>query len=420
MRTFCLIVVIICLPLSLSWAQETQQLPEDIDALFQDDTPPKDTKEPGDETAENSDLLTQVVMQDNFSLGADFLLVGGYSPGLNYLPYDVSDPSEIKYQDKFIAKLNSSVSLNVRFSPEFRVFNKISARLPELELEVTELFCDYTVADTVFLRLGRQTITWGISRNYPFTNLLARLPADATDNNESADSFAFKMNIPIGTGGLEAVAFTRSSFWIPSDEPAADEIGYGGKLNLAFEFADINIGGFYHKDMDVRFFYTVKTTLFDSLEVYTEGLLAMEQAWFIDPETRRIGFSANAGIYFDLFSRMLEINAEYFYNGEESDPDQLVKGDLFPMFPGHNAALNVSFALFDRKFKLLFQGKYNITENSGVIIPAATLSLFPHLTFTLAVPWILGPTDGEYSENNEENDNRRISLILGIVLKGSL
>jgi hypothetical protein len=40
----------------------------------------------------------------------------------------------------------------------------------------SELFCDYSVADVLFLRIGKQVVNWGASRFFAIDNLPARVP----------------------------------------------------------------------------------------------------------------------------------------------------------------------------------------------------------------------------------------------------
>jgi len=401
-------------------AGENNQTTEDeIDSLFGgqgDKTGTGDGDKTGTEDGDSG--LLSLLGEKGITLGASFFLMAGYSPGFDFLPMDVSDPDSIEYIDMAILKLEASISFNIRLSRELRVFQRIASKAPELVPEIEELFCDYSMLDAVFLRIGRHNIAWGISPNYAFTNLLARLPEDVDPEDESADSFAFKMTIPVGVGGFDVVMFTRSSFWDADDDPDVDEIGAGGKFNLALDNFDFNIGGYFHRDLNLRFFYSLKTTLPFEIEAYTEGLLAVDLDYFEAAEDGQIVFSANAGFYFDLFDQTLRINTEYFYNGEESELD--VKGALFPLFAGHNVALNISWAFFNGKFKLLFQGKYNITENSGVILPAATLDVIPHCTFSLGIPYVLGPVSGGYFQENDDNKDRRIALVFAIILRGKI
>jgi hypothetical protein len=392
----------------LLWGQQSSpQSTDDPDSFFSENQDQgKETKpEAGDEN-KGPDLLQEVLKGNVLTIGADIYLLAGYSPGLNYLP---GDPGDIHYDDMVLAQMTAGLSFDARITPELRLYQRITTLLPDLTLQIDEVFCDYSILNTVFLRIGRQNITWGISPNYPYTNLLARLP-DKVTNTVTADSFAFKMNIPIGVGGFEAVMYTRNTFW-ENQKPRVSDIGFGGRFNLALDNIDFNIGGFFQKEMFMRFFYSLKTTLFGSIESYTEGVLTFPT--YLQPV-----FSANAGMYVDLFSKAMRLNLEYFFNGEETGLQS--KGAAFSFIPGHNVALNVSFSFFDHKFKLFLAARYNITHNTGLLLPGMSLDVVPNLTFSLAVPYIIGPVTGGYFVNNTDNNNRRICLVLAIVLKGNI
>jgi hypothetical protein len=411
---WCVFFLVLFSSAALSAEDKTPPADTDVDSLFTDDNADTTTAEP-----KEPDILSDL-LPTGFTLGADVSLITGYSPGLNYLPGDVADLSQIAYADMAIFDMAASLSFDVRFTPDLKLFSRLSACLPDFRAEIQELFCDFNVQKAVFIRMGRHSLTWGISPNYPFTNLLGFVPIPQDQNTDAADSIACKINIPLGVGGIDLVAFSRTSLWDAPDQPTVDEIGIGSRFNLALPNFDFSIGGYYHKDLPLRFYYSLKTTLFGTVETYTEGQATTNLLSLTDPSVATWYLSANLGVYFDLFAKALKVNAEYYYCGETSDLTQ--KGASFTLFPGHNLALNTSWSLAGGQVKLLFQGKYNISQNSGYMIPAATLDVIPNVTFSLAVPFIVGPITGGYFVQNvvSGSDNRRICLILAVIVKASI
>jgi hypothetical protein len=422
----------------------------DVDSLFEEEDVPqdeeKDQEEPEKEEAVN--LLKDVVKKEDFSFEGNFQFYIGYTPGLGspeveedeIEPVDDADATttepELQYDDSALLKMSSTLTLNFRISPEFRVFQKYGFSFPKFTPEVQEFFCDYALKDIVFFRLGRHKVTWGQSPNFPFTNLPARVPDDYSE--DLTDSYAVKVDLPIGVGGISGLVFTRNGYFENIRTPSFDEIGYGGTANLAVEYFDLTVGTFYHKLLHYRTFGTLKTTLFNRLELYTEALIAHDYNW-VDPNElieeeeaeeaedenseeeeekfdNQTDLSANIGFLIDFFSQNLEINGEYFFNGEESELN--VKGSQYPLFYGHNIAANISLKLFNKKLRLLGQFKYNINENSGVLIPGITLDVLPHFALNLGAQILVGSTEGGYFLENPDPLDRPYSFIVALKFSG--
>ncbi len=414
----------------------------DIDSIFEEDEETegledeeepagKPSGEPSDEEEEPEEeksLLERVVQKADFTFEGNFRFLTGYVPGFSYTTPEGDASETLRYNDSAAFKVSSVLSLDFRVSPEFRVFQKYSLTFPDFTPEVTELFCDYSILNAVFFRIGRHRVTWGQSRNFSFTNLPNRVPDGYVPELDVADSYAMKINVPVGIGGVEALVHTRRGYFENPNAPGIDEIGFGGNLNLAVKYFDLTGGIFYHKLLNLRAYGSFKTTLFGRLELYAEGLIAHDLD-YIDPtgeeevpveEDVRVDnqtdLSVNVGFFIDFFSQNLELNGEYFFNGEESELQ--VKYTTFPLFYGHNIAANFSLKLFEKKFRLFTQFKYNFNEKSGLIIPGFILDILPNCDITLAVPIILGSTEGGYFLENPDPENRPLSLVFSIVLSG--
>lgn len=438
-----------------------------LDALFEEesdfqDLSEEETKEvarqavPQEQSGVSStdkeiDLLNDVIKKSSYSLLANFRFVGGYSSGWNYMPWNPGINDSSGLDSMALMDMKSSVGLNFQIGPEFRVLQKYSLSFPELETEVTEFFCDFNVKNSLYVRMGRQTVTWGISRNFPFTNLTARVPDDFGDRTndpylDKADSYALKLNLPLGIGGVEGLVFTRNGFFEDPLQPSADEIGYGGNVNLATKNFDLTMGTFYHAQMNLRGFYSLSSTIFKNVEIYQEGLISYDiqgddiqpdrenrftaiDAYYQYPVTRDDydyestlsdvwDFSLNLGFYMDFFDKKLKLSGEYFYCGEETELD--VKNTQFPLLWGHNLAGMVSYKTGKNKLNLFTQLKYNPSENSGLVIPGITWDAVPYLTINMATPIVWGSLDGGYNQHNPDRKDRPVSFIITAVLSGKI
>ncbi|MBN2444211.1 MAG: hypothetical protein JXJ04_22800 [Spirochaetales bacterium] len=428
------IILIVTLVVVNSLFSQGTDLPDEnnIDSLFEDNPDPEATPEPQDPEAtmtpepqdpgkdDSGDLLSDVLKKSDLTLGAEFKFYIGYSPGWDRLFWDVDGITELHYLDTTFMIMQSIYTLNFQISKEFRVLQKYTMNFPEFDTKVTEFFCDYIILDSLFLRIGRQKLTWGISRNFPFTNLMARIPDNINPDLTDPDSYSVKMNIPIGIGGLEALVFTREAFFPDADLPAMEDMGYGTNLNIATHLIDINLGTYYHEALHYRSYGSLSFTLFDKLEVYAEGLVAVDTGFDENAEADLSGNpvdgSFNLGFYLDFFSGNLEINGEYFFNGEESECE--VKGAGYPLFYGHNIAANISLKVFHKKLRLFSQYKCNINEESHVLIPGMTIDILPHFSLLFTIPVILGSPDGGYYTENPDTEHRAISFVFALLLSG--
>lgn len=391
-------------------------LPEeelDIDSLFEET--PVTEELPAAKPVEEIDLLKDIVKNEGFSLGASFNLNMGYSPGWMVLPGE--------FKDTAFLDSSSALSLDMQISPVFRVLQKYTISYPDFEPEVIEFFADYTLADRLFFRAGRQNITWGISRNFPFTNLPARIPDDFPA--EETGNYALKMSVPVGIGGFEALLFTRDGYFADPALPKFEEFGFGGKFNLALSGLDISLAGFFHQDMHFRSVFYGSTTIFDKYEIYSEALVSFDPN---APDTEVLtdegkvdnpfDKSISAGFYFDHFNGNLEVNGEYLFNGEESELE--VYGAKFPLFFGHNMAFNMSFKTFKKKVKFFTQLKLNLSDSSGFLLPGVSLYPMDNLELGVAMPMFFGSESSTYVNNNFDILDRKFSIVLGVKLSGNL
>jgi hypothetical protein len=358
-------------------------------------------------------ILSGLLRRRGFSLEADYFFYGGFSPGWSQAPWHWEGSDE-EYSHILGGEMKAGIGLDVQLSQSLRVKASVAFVIPAVELYIRDFFLDYNLRDLLFLRAGKYYYNWGISPNYPFTNLLSRIPA----GNSGGDSYILKANVPIGIGGIEALALTRSGFMADPGKPNFSDLGYGGKYNLALRWADFDLGGFYHDKMPLRFFLSVKSTIFNT-EVYSEAMVSSEH----DPWGNIRG-SANIGLIKALFLNKLTVNGEFFYNGEKDAFWFSPKGSLddektSPFIEGFNLAFNVLFrpgGLLG--LRVYTQCLYNINENTVQLVPGVSIDPFSHVRVSLAVPMALGSQAGTYYRFNADKDNRPFSIVFLVSISG--
>jgi hypothetical protein len=392
----------------------------DIDSLFEaspeNDAMPEKENTPEPEEEARTGMLAGALRQSGFSLDASFYAYGGITPGWSEAPWFWSREEE-KYSHVVGIIMNGSLGLDFQISDILRIKNSFGYRFPGFEFRIQEFFLDYKLKDIIFFRAGKYTHNWGISTNYPFTNLLSRLPP----GNLGGDSYVVKADIPIGIGGLELLALTRDGFIANLSAPAIREIGFGGKYNLAFRLADIDLGIYYHRTMPLRALVSVKSTIRNT-EVYAEALASLRHETWDDFKG-----SANLGFLHDFFADKLTVNGEIFYNGEHdtfwfNPENKLQEADVSPFIEGFNAAFNLIYRPRPGGWgglRFFTRCLYSLDEKTAYLVPGFSLTPFPHINVYLAVPTALGSREGTYYTQNDDTQNRPFSIVFLVSLSGS-
>ncbi|ADK79847.1 hypothetical protein [Sediminispirochaeta smaragdinae] len=422
MRTLFLVVILLCFAF-FPLAADDDHNGVNIDDLFElpaeseeQDTTEQEAQAPP-EAAESNDVLSTLLDDDRFFFKGQYNFSFGYSPELAF----------DDFSDLVIYDAGATVSLDTRINSRFRVFQSYRIEHPDYLFDIPELFGDYTLGNLLFMRFGIQKISWGISSIFPFTNLPARLSDDFNDSRDdfSERSFSLKVDYPLGTGGVELLALTRNGFLDDPEHPQTSEVGFGGKINIANRLFDLTVGDFYHGEMHNRAFYSLKTTLFDRIELYQEGLWAHatdgEKTTALIAGKEKIDnvddLSANIGLYIDFFDERLQLQGEYFFNGEESELELV--DVTYPLYYGHNYALNLGFKA-SPSTSLFLQGRYNQYTDSMLLIPGARIKLYPELQCYVAAPLVFGPKTGGYYVDNPDANDRRAFLVLAVRLSGTV
>jgi hypothetical protein len=406
-------------------------LDRDIDSLFGD---PESGDEPedgaGDKAgqgdgdggaAANGDapfsgsILKDLVRRSGFAMEGSFRFYGGFAPGWSETPWN-RDEAEVELTRPVLGGMSADLILDFQISQVFRVRNKFGFSYPALNLAVKEFFFDYSIRERVFLRAGRFTPAWGRSSSYPFTDLLARVPEG---NKAWGDPYVFRMNLPIGIGGIELITLTRDGF-MEKEYPTPTELGYGAKYNLALRRIDVDMGVFYLDAMPFRATVSAKTTLPWDIEAYTEGLASVSHENWDD-----LKLSANLGLTRDFFGDLFTLNGEIFYNGEEGVGRFTPKTDLrdarvVPFINGLNAAFNLVFRpriFWD--FRIFSQIFYGVKEDTVQFVPGFSCKPLSNLELSLALPMALGSREGTYYRDNVDTKNRPFAVVLLVSLQGS-
>jgi hypothetical protein len=381
-----------------------------IDSIFDGEI--EDSEQDSDK--KSSDLLQDFIQSKGFSIDTSYSVMGGILPGWKDAPWYFTDNNDWLDKEATIvgAKMSANIALDIRPSRFLRVSQSVSFAIPSPPLTIKEFYFDYNFRDSVYVKAGKYDESWGYSPNYPYANLLARIPKDMEN---PGDPYVAKIDVPIGIGGAQFIMLTRNGFIEQLSKPKIEDFGGGVKYNIAHSKFDIDLGMFYLQKMPFRLFYSVKTNAFDNTEFYSEGMMSV------------ITFSTSVGVVQSFFKDRLWINAEIYLNGE-GDADSLRRNNLlddeketFPLLNGLNTALNIRFKPgWLGNFQMFISCLYSFYTNSAQLVPGIALEPATHLQLYFAVPMAPGNKGaGTYYHRNADWDNRPFSFILAIKINGS-
>jgi len=420
--SFLAFVAVLCLTPFTVGAQEQGSLDWNLEDLFSE--PPLENQ--AEENGQDGISVLELVRQPGFAFDGNFEFLLGTVPGYDKVPWADGEPAEFSWAP--LARMNVSFNIEAQFSNILRLNSTLNISVPDLNMSLGDFYFDYNIAERVFFRGGRFGNAWGISPNFPFTNLLARIPIYRVDeegnrvptNRYNNDPLLLRINIPVGVGGFQFLGMSRVAFF-DGERPQTEDFAYGGKYNLALRWIDLDVGTFFQENMPLRAFLSLKTTL-GSTELYNEWLVSYD--WNLPSG---LSWAGNMGFVQSFFRDSLTLNGEIFYNTEENtfwyegqtDFTQ-ARTSLFPH--GLNLAMNVLYRLGSRGPRIFVQTLYAPESQSAQLVPGFRQALAEHLEFYFAVPMALGNPEGYYYTNtpDPQSRNRPFTVVLMFSLRGNL
>ncbi|MCL2374882.1 MAG: hypothetical protein FWC65_06540 [Treponema sp.] len=407
---FALLILLIVVPLA---AQE-EALPEwDFGTLFYE-PPPEPAAGQGDPEGEFSPMA--MIRLPGFTVHATFEFILGLVPGWEFAPWFSPPPGGDRgFSWELAGDMRARFDIDTQISEFLRVRSALFFTFPDLDIELREFFFDYSLFHRVFFRGGRFRQSWGLSPNFAFTNLPARIPSP----DHTGEPFILRADIPVGIGGFQFLALTRENFF--DEDIQRRDIGYGGKFNLALRRADIDVGAFFMEQMPFRSFLSIKTTI-GQTELYNEWMGVIDVN-----DSNNIGGAVNIGFARDFFRNRLTVNGEVFFNTEQDTywyrPEtNITEAEPVPFNHGFNLALNLIYRFRGRGDPRLFlQALYAPGENSGQLIPGFRLTPWEHLELYLAVPMAIGVSTGHYYHNPPDpRGSRPFAVVMLVTLRGGI
>jgi len=421
------------LSIQVGFSQENSEASSSVDSLFEKQEEEKENKKDNGNQAEST-VLDRVKEDEPLQIKANVRFIGGYSPG-----WTKPIGEEGQYEDIPIVDLSSSLSLVYNVSSDLTINQKFVFTYPDYEFTAKELYMDYSIKNLAYLTIGLKKISWGISPNFPYTNIIQRQADSPLSPVKAQNTLIGRLSIPIGIGGIEILAQNKDEYQENPQSPQADRIGFGAKYNFAGERIDINVGSYYQKGLNGRMFVSGITTVTDWMELYAEAVAVnsrtrndsteaqqsedVKEGWVeIAPDIKLYNnnpdYGANIGVVLSFFDNTLDINGEYYYNGEETE--NTVVGARFPLFWGHNIALNAEYKVPNTALLLQAGYRYNTLFNSSFLAPRISIDLIKHLNAEIVAGMAWGPEEAGYRAENPDEKDRPAFMAFVFTLKGNL
>ena len=350
--------------------------------------------------------------------------------------------------------LTTSLGVEIRPVPELRFRGKLSYSFPGTNSsampQLSEMFMDYSVLQSVFFRVGIFDYTWGNSQFFLFGNLPSRSQPGWGISNlpfwEKNNLFttittqnypvSFKMSIPMGFNTLSFLArFDLLDYGNPPMEssPSPKDAGYGLQYDLVTGPIEWSIGGFYQWQLTPRALLSMKTSLFGfdlSAETTMAFPVTFSKAGISSIPTAGGGISTGNGTLQRIYptgvigisrewtDAHIKLYAEYGYNGER-DPGTSWLGDESGP-GGHNTAVGARFAgIAGSGFTLNFLWQQNWSDGSGLIAPFIELSPVSLASIQIGIPFLYGPDNSEVSANRLAPGGQRLELLILVKISSS-
>lgn len=409
----CLVALLLASATAVAQEVPERDEPVDIDDLFGDPPPEGEESEQPSTQDSESPVLSRLLESDPVRLEVSGRVVAGYSPG-----WSAPLGSPGTYEDLPIVDLSSRIDLAITVSERLRISHSFAFAYPEYELAVKELALDYSVAEAAYVTLGLRRVVWGRSPSFPFANIIQREADEPLGPAESTGTIVARVQLPLGVGGFEFLAQNKARYQPDPDSPDPERIGFGAKYNFAHPAIDLDAGAYYQAGLHGRLFVSGTTTVADWLELYGEAVAADARLRLDDTGDYEANpdFGASLGVIVGLWENNVDLNAEYYYNGEETENG--VAGASFPLFWGHNVAANADVRFPDSPFRLRAGYRHNIATNSGLVAPRLTVNLMRHVTLDLVGGLFWGEPDEGYRAHNPDPLDRPAFLTVTLSLHG--
>lgn len=360
---------------------------DSIDDLFEDPEAGIIEDEP-DETVDIEGLTEQDAPSVSGSASAEAGVSTGLSSWNNNLP--VTDRLDFS---AFYA-MKSRVRFDVRPTSATRFYVSLSAEAPSQgsvtfgSIGIDELFLDYTFRESVFFKVGLQTMTWGNGQLFNPANLVT-----ATSN-----AITLRGYLPLGASGLTLAAIAKDGFFTDPAVPGIAEVGYAGLFDWNLSPLSGSVAAYYQVDSGARTSVSFKAPI-AGVDVALDGVVD----WADDLADN--GYQALLSTFWEGTDAGLNVVAEYLFESDRL-PDGL----------GSRVAMGIAATDLLPRWNPGVRWFHAFYDTSGEVIVGADGPIADNLRMSLALPISYGAPGTTYRSQTEDPAGRAIALIARVSL----
>ncbi len=371
------------------------------------------------------------------------------------------------FTDQLVPDLKGTLYFDARPDPNFRVFGKLYATYPfqnttdityldstqtaqNLHIAIPninlfELYSDFNYKNTVYFRVGKQVVNWGVGYFFSPADVISLAPIDPQNPTiEREGPVALKTNIPFAEVDNLYLYLIANQAFASRGTFRVNDVAVAPKAEFVIGGYEIGVGGYYQRNQRPKAMLTATGSI-GKIGVFGEAVLskgadktlvravsAGSQSYETYTDTTSPYFSGTVGFNYTQPDWHVTLYGQYYYNGQGYADSNLVNQaynlyaaqqlgiphtgpDLVPQDlqqPGRNygAAVANWSNINDSNVTLSVFWEGNFSDGSGVVSPSVSYAPFDHMTLTAATHVSYG------ADNTEFVRTGRMSVSIGASL----
>jgi hypothetical protein len=321
---------------------------------------------------------------------------GGFVFGLSRWENPFADPSALSAIPFYL--IDGTLKLDVRPASFARLFASFEVTSPYADpatpgktavafspLLVDELFLDYTLAERLFFRIGKQEITWGQGRLFnPGNFMFQRIPATPTMEDYTADAkdtISVKGFVPLGPCSLTLVGLGEGGLGTAAGtyNDLAELIAVAGLFEMSLSRMTFGTSAYYRMAPGLRTGAYLKTPV-AGVDAALEGVVE----WGPDPAAMRSA-ALLASLFWEGGRQKWQLILEYLFDGD-------------PEFYGHSVGLGIrANELLPGGWRPGLYWLHSFADGSGQFLLGLDGPIAKYLRLRIGFPFRYGSRPGSYT-----------------------